>query len=477
MEQQITLLAFLIIGLIFGIFATWLILRSRFTVSVANAVGETKLVNVRLNEKVAALQEENTRYQAINNEQENQINTLRNQLNDVKNENAQLAERATRIDALEKQLEEINYEFKEKTDSLQTKLQHEFSRNATLAEQVVYLPESLEKIKQLESEQKRLEQTSAEQREKISSFETTTNHLLDTIKQLEEEKTHFVKNQSELMTEKQELLTKIAELSTQLEAENTQLLERNERIKTLEQQSKELNVQLKELQSKLQEETNRNATLAEQVVYLPESLEKIKQLEIEQTQLNQTLANQREKIGAFETTVNHQIEQIKQFEQETNNLKTSKTELTQHKQELMAKIAELTTQLEAERTQGVEKIALLNDAKEQLANQFKSLASDILEDKSRRFTEQNQTNIEQLLNPLKTKLQEFQGKVEEVYIQEGKERSSLAEQVKQLMSLNHQLSQDAHNLTSALKGQAKTQGNWGGIYFRTDIREFWTNKR
>jgi DNA recombination protein RmuC len=51
--------------------------------------------------------------------------------------------------------------------------------------------------------------------------------------------------------------------------------------------------------------------------------------------------------------------------------------------------------------------------------------------------------------------------VEEVYVQEGKERSTLAEQVKQLMSLNKQMSQDAHNLTSALKGQAKTQGNWG----------------
>lgn len=104
---------------------------------------------------------------------------------------------------------------------------------------------------------------------------------------------------------------------------------------------------------------------------------------------------------------------------------------------------------------------MLNDAKEQLANQFKALANDILEEKSKRFTEQNQSNIEQLLNPLKTKLHEFQGKVEEVYVQEGKDRSALGEQVKQLMSLNQQLSKDAHNLTTALKGQSKTQGNWG----------------
>lgn len=89
------------------------------------------------------------------------------------------------------------------------------------------------------------------------------------------------------------------------------------------------------------------------------------------------------------------------------------------------------------------------------------LANEILEDKSKRFTEQNQHNLNQLLEPLKVKITEFQGKVQEVYFQEGKDRSALAEQVKQLMSLNNQLSKDAHDLTSALKGQSKTQGNWG----------------
>lgn len=98
-----------------------------------------------------------------------------------------------------------------------------------------------------------------------------------------------------------------------------------------------------------------------------------------------------------------------------------------------------------------------------LTNQFKSLANDILDEKTKKFTEQNQTNIGQLLDPLRTKLHEFQGKVEEVYVQEGKDRTALAEQVRQLMELNQVLSQDAKNLTSALKGSNKTQGNWGEL--------------
>ncbi|ALP66189.1 hypothetical protein AN416_27355 [Paraburkholderia caribensis] len=106
---------------------------------------------------------------------------------------------------------------------------------------------------------------------------------------------------------------------------------------------------------------------------------------------------------------------------------------------------------------------MLQEAKEALGNQFKMLANEILEEKSKRFTEQNQTNIGTLLEPLKARLLEFQGKVEEVYIQEGKDRSALAAQVKQLVDLNQVLSQDAKNLTSALKGSAKIQGNWGEL--------------
>jgi DNA recombination protein RmuC len=128
-----------------------------------------------------------------------------------------------------------------------------------------------------------------------------------------------------------------------------------------------------------------------------------------------------------------------------------------------AQVAALTMQLTQERNQSNEKLALLQSAREELTLQFKNLANDILEEKSKRFSEQNQQNLGQLLDPLKTKLQEFQGKVEQVYVQEGKDRSALAEQVRQLMELNKTVSQEANNLTKALKGSNKTQGNWGEL--------------
>jgi DNA recombination protein RmuC len=138
-------------------------------------------------------------------------------------------------------------------------------------------------------------------------------------------------------------------------------------------------------------------------------------------------------------------------------------QLTIKKHELSTEIAKLTTTLELERSQTKEKLEFRENTEKQLSNQFKILADEILEEKSRKFTDQNKTNLDQILKPLKIKITEFQGKVQEVYIQEGKDRSALSEQVKQLMALNNQLSDDAHNLTQALKGQSKAQGNWGEL--------------
>lgn len=130
----------------------------------------------------------------------------------------------------------------------------------------------------------------------------------------------------------------------------------------------------------------------------------------------------------------------------------------------------LTAVLETERAQTNEKLNLLNNARAELTNQFKNLANEILEEKSKRFTDQNKMNLGELLNPLKEKIEGFQKKVEDCYDKEGKERSALAEQVKSLTEMNNRLSQDAQNLALALKGDQKAQGNWGEIILE-DILE------
>lgn len=135
----------------------------------------------------------------------------------------------------------------------------------------------------------------------------------------------------------------------------------------------------------------------------------------------------------------------------------------EHTSHLQTQLAAQATQLEAERRAAHDKLALLAEAREALSHQFKSLANDILEEKSRRFAEQNQLSLGRLLDPLRSRLADFQGRVEQFYDAEGKQRSALAQQVHQLLQLNQALSEDAKNLTQALKGSTKAQGNWGEL--------------
>lgn len=131
--------------------------------------------------------------------------------------------------------------------------------------------------------------------------------------------------------------------------------------------------------------------------------------------------------------------------------------------ELRATRAELTAQLAAAEKKAHDEVALLLEAKEALSQQFQNLANKIFEDRGAKFVTQNQEAMETILKPLRDGLGEFKAKVEAVYDKESKERFSLQNEIKKLVELNSKIGEDAVNLTNALKGQSKTQGNWGEL--------------
>lgn len=116
--------------------------------------------------------------------------------------------------------------------------------------------------------------------------------------------------------------------------------------------------------------------------------------------------------------------------------------------------------LKARLTGQEEEIEKLN---KRFAVEFKNLANEILEEKSQKFTNQNKENLTQLLSPLKEKISEFQKRVEDTNKEDVVRSASLAQQIKQLGELNKQITQEAKNLTRALKGDTKAQGNWGEV--------------
>jgi len=113
----------------------------------------------------------------------------------------------------------------------------------------------------------------------------------------------------------------------------------------------------------------------------------------------------------------------------------------------------------------------LEKLQEKFRVEFRNLANEILEEKTLKFTEQNKTRLDEILKPLGEKIRDFEKKVEETYDKESKQRFSLEREIKNLTDLNQQISKEATNLTNALKGQAKTRGNWGEIILESILEK------
>jgi DNA recombination protein RmuC len=105
----------------------------------------------------------------------------------------------------------------------------------------------------------------------------------------------------------------------------------------------------------------------------------------------------------------------------------------------------------------------LEQMQEQFQTHFENLANKILEEKSKKFTEQNREKLDQILKPLGEKIEEFRKRVEEGQKEDMKGRSALEQHLKTLQNLNQNMAEEAKNLTKALKGDTKRQGNWGEV--------------
>lgn len=151
-------------------------------------------------------------------------------------------------------------------------------------------------------------------------------------------------------------------------------------------------------------------------------------------------------------------------EEKLKYLQSADSELKNYQQQLTTaktRNAELQTRIAEQEKSGQEKLQLLREAEHQLKIQFENLAGKIFEDRSKQFAEQNKTNIDHLISPLREQLVEFKQRVETVYDNENKDRISLREEIISLRRDTAKMNDEALKLTLALKGDRKTQGNWG----------------
>lgn len=170
--------------------------------------------------------------------------------------------------------------------------------------------------------------------------------------------------------------------------------------------------------------------------------------------------------AGFESLAVEREKRIGQMSAEMEALRAGLTAKSDEAGNLASTVAELKAKLASEEKSLAEKVALLETAKKALADQFQALAAEVLEQKTKSFTEGSQKEIGNLLNPLKTQIEDFRKKVEEAQVDSKTGVAELKGLVGALAEQSRQMGEKADNLTTALRGSAKAQGDWGEFILR-----------
>ena len=156
-------------------------------------------------------------------------------------------------------------------------------------------------------------------------------------------------------------------------------------------------------------------------------------------------------------------ERASSLDQQLSQINQDKIELIQQRDELQLQNTELKTRQEEKELHFSQQLRQLDEQKALLKKEFENLANKILEDKGRALSEQHKQSIENVLSPFKVQIQDFRTKVEDIHHKDTQQQAQLKTELQQLQLLNKQMTEEAHQLATALKGQKKMQGNWGEL--------------
>ena len=177
----------------------------------------------------------------------------------------------------------------------------------------------------------------------------------------------------------------------------------------------------------------------------------------------QQSANLENRLAALESELAAKQDRVAQLSNESGQYQQRAETLSEQLGQLKVELREQQVTLDKERRNASEKLELLEKNRDALKQEFENLANRIFDQKSERFSQQSKTSLDSLLNPFRDQLQDFRKRVEDVYTTETRDRQALRSEIKSLQELNRQITEEAANLTRALKGDKKVQGNWGEL--------------
>lgn len=205
------------------------------------------------------------------------------------------------------------------------------------------------------------------------------------------------------------------------------------------------------LEEKLRSESHR----------LAEAKDQTQEKEQEAQRLRDENASMQKTTTELQTRIEERNAQLDTLRQEIAKKDEELLLGTQTIETIKLDLQDTKTRLEEERKQAAEKLALLLEAKEQLKTDFQNLAQQIMDENTKKFSNKNKENMDTLLVPLKEQIGNFRKRIDDVHEKETQRFGEMMGELNRLKELNLQINKDAINLTNALRGQSKVQGNWG----------------
>jgi DNA recombination protein RmuC len=202
--------------------------------------------------------------------------------------------------------------------------------------------------------------------------------------------------------------------------------------------------------------------------------EQITVMVTDRRELQNKLEISRTELNTVQGQLKHTQAVLAERELDTQKLSQKESVIDQ----LNLQVSDLKTQLNQEKVERQkdqenldEKLQLLQSNKAQLSQEFENLSNKIFEEKNKQFKASSQEGLNSLLTPFKDQLEGLRKKVDDVYVAESKDRSALKEQISSLHDLNKQITEEAASLARALRGEKKTQGNWGELVLETVLEK------
>ena len=331
--------------------------------------------------------------------------------------------------------------------------------SSTKAEKRLLEQRNLELLAELTGAKDALDRSKAES-ESRASFEALASERQLAVGRLEEERNALREELNAKANAEPAQAARISQLEADLRNANRNLLDQEglyettkqnliaERTETVRQLEEERQTLREDLHAKTSTENMQTA--------------RISQLETDLRNVGQNLADQVALLESTKQALNaERAETVTRLENERNALREEVRIKNETDRDQSVLISRLEAELKNERENLAEKLAILDNAKQALATQFQALAGEILDTKSRAFSETNKSELGTLLDPLKTQITEFRAKVEEAQKESLVGRTELSSELKQLKSLNEKLSSEAHSLSMALRQDTQKQGFWG----------------